>query len=265
MGALLLLAHAVAADPTFAGAQTPTTTSVAPSTTVSAELGGAWLSGNTVAYTLTGAVRGAHRWRSNKLSLSAAGMLGRAVADTDADGHLDDDERAAGEVETARKYEGEGRYDRFFGTRDSLYLLAGGFADPFAGYDAQVHGQVGWSHTFVVSSAGRLYAEAGADVAREDFVDGVTPESQVVLSARLLAGGHYQFNPAVRLDDQIEVLENVLDVEDVRVKNAATLTSALSTSLAVKLSYTLTWDHQPVEGFQPLDQGAVLTLVASLL
>ncbi len=262
---LLLLAPASAADPSFEGAQKPGLRPLAPITTLSAEFGGAWIFGNTVAYTLNGAARGAHRWKSNQLSARVGAMVGRAVADTDGDGHLSKAERSAGEAETARRYEAEARYDRFFGTRDSLYVLTGGFADRFAGYDGQVHSQLGISHAFIRMKTATLFMEAGADIAREDFIQGVSPNAQTVVSPRILVGGGYSFNPAVRLDNQVEILENLLKREDLRLKETASLTAALSNKLSMRLAYTLAFDNDPVEGFEPVDQSTVVTLVASLL
>lgn len=270
---LLVSAHAWAADPAFEGAQKPGSIPMEPVTTLFAEFGGAWVSGNTVAYTLNGAARGAHRWKYNQVSARLGAMVGRAVADTDGNGHLSDDERTAGEAETARRYEGEVRYDRFLSRKDSLYVLSGAFADRFAGYDWQVHGQLGVSHAFVQMKTAAFYGEIGVDVAREDFIEGADPNAQNVISPRLLIGGGYAFNPAVRIDDQVELLENLLQRDDIRVRETASLTAALTTKLSIRVSYTLAFDNVPVKGplpgtrddFEPIDQSTVVSFVASLL
>ena len=59
--------------------------------------------------------------------------------------------------------------------------------------------------------------------------------------------------------------QNVLDLEDVRVNNTFTLSTKLSDKLSLKASHSLRFDNQPVEGFRPVDQTALLTLVATLL
>jgi hypothetical protein len=69
----------------------------------------------------------------------------------------------------------------------------------------------------------------------------------------------------VVISETIEVYESVLDFEDVRLLNTASLTSSLSGKLSLKLSHTLIFDNVPVEGFEPLDQTTMITLVATLL
>ncbi len=94
-------------------------------TTVVAEFGGSLATGNVVYYTVNGAVVATHRWKKNKLSGAMGIHVGKAVADGDGDGHLNEAERRVGLVENSRRYESEVRYDRFIGERDSLYLLDG--------------------------------------------------------------------------------------------------------------------------------------------
>ena len=67
------------------------------------------------------------------------------------------------------------------------------------------------------------------------------------------------------MGDTAEIYENVVDPADLRVLNTAFLTSKISDKLSLKLSHTLTFDNVPVEGFRPLDQVTMLTLVATLL
>jgi putative salt-induced outer membrane protein YdiY len=254
---MMLVSVAFASDPEFAGGEKPGQAFATPETRLSAEFGGAWASGNTDNYT--------RRWRRNKLSLALSANLGRGLVDTDGDGRLSDAERAAPRVETARKYVAEGRYDRFVGVRDSLYLLGGVTVDPFAGYDDRAHAQAGWSRAFADTKDLKVLGELGADVAREDFVDGVEPNVEWVYAARLMGGLHYAFNASVALDEQAELYENILDLEDLRVLNTAALTAKLDASFSLRLSHQLTFDNVPVEGFRPTDQVTLVTFVATIL
>jgi putative salt-induced outer membrane protein YdiY len=234
-----------------------------PLTRVSAELGGAWSSGNTEGYTLNAAIGGAHRWKRSQASLSLGANLGRAAVDTDGDGHIEQDERAAGMVETARHYTGEVRYDLFVSPGDSVYARSGALVDTFAGYDWRGSAGAGWSHSVVKSLDAVLVVELGGEYAREDYVDGVTPNAQDVVSLRALVGGWYTFNAAVKIEDRVEVFENVLQLDDVRVLNTISLTAGLTDRLAVRLSDALAYDHVPVEGYAPLDNTTLVTLVAT--
>ncbi|MDP2316261.1 MAG: DUF481 domain-containing protein [Pseudomonadota bacterium] len=266
MPALLLLrglAHA--ADPAFVGASAPGQKFAEPETHLAAELGGAFTTGNTQNYALNASLDGDHRWKRNKLALDLGANLGQSVLDTNGDGHLDDAEFAAGWAETGRKLWADARYDRFVGQKDSLYLLAGGLIDPFAGYDNRSHVQLGYSRILLESESTNVVAEVGADGAREDFVLGVEPNEAYILAARVMVGFTHKFSENVAFTDKIELYENVLAPIDVRLLNQASLTAKLTDKFSLKLSHNLTFDNQPVEGFQPLDQSTTVTFVASIL
>ncbi len=185
--------------------------------------------------------------------------------DADADGHLNQAERTGGYVETARKYYADVRYDRFVSKKDSLYALAGALADPFAGYDNRVHGQLGYSRVLLDTKQFNAVAEIGADVAREDYVDGTTPNSAMVYAAREMIGVTWNFSETAALTDTVEAYENVLAFADTRVLNTASLSAKLTGKLSLRLSHQLAFDNVPVEGFERLDQTVMGTLVASIL
>jgi putative salt-induced outer membrane protein YdiY len=262
---LLLVTGALAADASFAGADTTGQAVAKPTSRLAATLGGAFAAGNTSAYTLVGAVDGDHRWGRNKASVSAGANLGRAILDADADGRLDDAERAAGWAETARKAWIDARHDRYVGRKGSLYVLAGTLVDPFAGYDNRSHVQLGYSRPLATGARTKLVAEIGADGAREDFVDGIAPNEAYLVAARAMLGLTHAFNESVTFEDKLELYENIPDFADVRVLNQATLTAKLTDKLSFQLAHHLTFDNDPVEGFQPLDHATTVTFVASIL
>jgi putative salt-induced outer membrane protein YdiY len=151
------------------------------------------------------------------------------------------------------------------GVKDSLYVLAGALIDPFAGYDLRSHEQLGYSRKLVATETTTLTGEVGLDLAQENFVDGVDPGRADVLSGRVMMGFEHAFSESVAFSEQVEVYENLLVPADVRVLNTAALSSKLSNTLSTRLSHTLTFDNVPVEGFRPLDQTTMFTLVASIL
>ncbi len=265
---ILTLGMAEAADPEFAGTDKDVADAEEPEGDLSAELGGSWTTGNTDVYTLSGGLSGSYKWDKNKLGMVAGVLLGKSRADANGDGILDEDERELERVENARKYFADARYDRFVSERSSLYLLAGALADPFAGYDLRSHEQLGVSYAIVDAESTTLLGELGIDYAQENFVDGADPDYQDVVAARVMLGLHHAFNESVALDDTLEVFENVLDVEDLRVLNKATLTAKLSDTFSLKLSHTLTLDNQPVVieavPLRKLDQTTSVTFVASI-
>ncbi len=236
-----------------------------PETHLSAELGGAWATGNADYYTVNGKVDGSHRAGRNQVTLGTGINMGRGLLDADGDGRLSEAERQVERVEIARKYWGDLRYDRFVGEHASLYALGGALADRFAGYDLRTHEQIGYSRLFVETKATTLKAELGADVAQENYVEGVDPNTATIWAGRLMLSLAHQFNESLSFTEQVEVYENILDPDDLRLLNQAALSARLSNAFSVKVSNALTFDNVPVEGYRKLDQTTLLSLVATLL
>jgi len=231
---------------------------------LSAELGGSWTTGNTDFWVLAAGLDASYKWDMNQFGAKAGALVGRSRVDVDGDGLLSEAERDLSRTETARKYFADARYDRFVSERTSLYVLAGAFVDRFAGYDLRSHEQVGVSYAFIDAEDTKLLGELGIDVAQEMYVEGVDPDYRDVVAARAMIGFHHAFNDSVAFDDKVEIFENVLDPEDLRVLNDASLSAKLSDKFSLKLSHKLTFDNQPVEGFRKLDQTTAVTFVASI-
>jgi putative salt-induced outer membrane protein YdiY len=236
-----------------------------PVTKVAADLGASGASGNTENLTINGAGHASHTWDKNKLGLELLVNYGRAIVDANEDTILDDAERDVGYIDNVGHYAGELRYDRFLSDTNSVYALAGALSDRFAGYDSRIHGQVGFAHYFVKNDSTEFSGELGFDVANEDYIVGVSPNSDLIYAIREMLGVKHKFNEEVAFEEKIEFYENVQDFTDTRILNYIALTSNVSGKLAVKLSHTLAFDNVPVEGFVELDQLAMATLVVTIL
>jgi putative salt-induced outer membrane protein YdiY len=236
-----------------------------PETHLSAELGGAWVTGNTEYYTVNGKLDGSHRVGRNQFTLGAGVSLGEGIVDIDGDGRLSESERDEGWVEIARKYWADLRYDRFVGEHASLYALGGVLVDRFAGYDLRTHEQIGYSRLLVETKRTTFKAELGTDLAQENYVDGVLPNSDTIWAGRAMLSIAHAFNESLSAAEQIEAYENILDPVDLRLLNEASISARLSNSFSVKVSNTITFDNVPVEGYRKLDQITLLSLVATLL
>jgi putative salt-induced outer membrane protein len=261
---LLSMLAARAEDSAFAGAATPAGVEE-PETHLTGELGGAFSTGNAYYYTVNGLVAASHQVKKDKISFAGGVNIGgaRAGIDADADGvfeRVEDDYS-----ENVRKVYGDLRYDRFLTDKDSIYALAGALHDPFAGYDVRAHEQLGYSRLLVKNEDTEVKSEIGGDVAQEDYVDGVDPAYMTIVAARVLLGVTHAFNEEVSFSETVEVYENLIDFEDLRVLNTAALTASLSGKLSLKISHSLAFDNVPVESFAPLDQTSMVTLVLSIL
>ena len=263
----LLVGAALASDSEFAGTEEPGSTEEEEvDTDLSLELGGMWTLGNTDNRTLTVRYDGSQRWDQHKVSTKGGSITGSSLVDSNTDGRLDESERATGRVETAHRQEGWLRYDRYLGDRDSFYGLAGGFSDPYAGYDSRFNVQVGYSYLLVDregDNGPRVIGELGFDGAREDIV-GAAADPDIVYSARALLSLELTFEETISFGEQVESLVSVQDPEDTRVNSETSLTAKLSDICAVKLSYRVNFDTQPVEGFAKTDQTGLVTVITSI-
>jgi putative salt-induced outer membrane protein YdiY len=256
-------AVALAEDSTFTGAAAATAEK--PETHVTGELGGTSTTGNANFYAVSGLVNASHLWKKNKVSGVAGLNLGGGRAGIDADGDGVFEDTADEYTENSRRLFTDLRYDRFVSDVDAIYVLAGAFHDPFVGYDMRSHEQIGYSRFLVKDDDTELRAELGADLAQENYIEGIDPNYANILAARVLIGITHKFNDKVGFSEVAEVYENVLDPDDVRVLNTAALTSTLSGRFSVKISHSLLFDNVPVEGLKKFDQTSLVTLVATLL
>lgn len=266
---LLLPLTALAQDPDFAGTDEEGQVFEESETTLSAELGGAYTTGNTEFYNVNGTIDFGRKWEQNKLSLVGSVLIGEGRIDADGNGTLDDTERAAERIDTAQKITGDLRYDRFVGESASLYVLVGGLKDKFSGFDLRTHEQFGYSRLLVDTKPTTLRVELGVDYAQENYVEGIDPNTRNIIAGRALVGFKHAFNDSVSFSETAEVFENVLDPVDLRINNTAALNSKLSDKFSLKLSHELRFDNQPVAGdtftFRKMDQTTMVTVVASLL
>ncbi len=267
MWSFLLLSLASAQD--IVGTEDAGQTFDETETTLSAEFGGSLTTGNTDVYNLSAGIVGAHKSGRNKVGLKVTSLYGRSMLDRDGNGRIDASDKELGRETTAQRFDSEVRYDRFLGERVSLYFLAGALIDNFAGYDLRTHEQIGVSYLAVNTEPTKLMLELGFDWAQENFaqVDGVDldPDYANVFAARLLAGLSHNFSESVGFTNTLELYPNVVELEDFRLLNEAALAAKLSDKFSVRLSHSLAFDNQPVEGFLKLDQTSRVTIVASLL
>ena len=265
MIALFLCGSVLAAESDFVGFEAGSGVVDEPETTLSVELGGMFGAGNTDTRSLSFQLEGAHRWDRSKVSTETGVLLGSAVLDEDSDGMLSEEERQGGRVETARRKEAWLRYDHYVNAGCSLYGLTGGYTDLHSGYNSRYNVQAGTSYTFVDGEAGlkpMLVGELGMDVAREDDVENADP--QLIYAARTLLSLQYAFEEAFTVAEELEGLVNVQDPENSRVNSETSVTASISDGFALKFSYLVRYDHQPVQGFAKADQTGLITLMTSI-
>lgn len=264
---LLLAMTSYGADTETVAFSVPTETQKevdAPIGKLSAQLGGALTTGNSVYYSVSGGLNGSFRWKRSQIAGSFDGQYVRGIADTNSDGRLDEDERLLGLIDTARQLGGLIRYDWFVSDRSSIYGILGALSQPFAGLDIRGHEQIGYGHAVVKTPDALFRIELGLDYAQEKYVQEIDPNFNMFLAGRIMMAAEYTFNQHVKISNTLEVYENVFDVNDLRLYNVATLSTKISDRFSLNLSHRLAFDNVPVEGYQSLDQSTFVTLVANI-
>jgi hypothetical protein len=264
---LFITATSLAAESSFVGGELDKLEISSEATEFKLELGGMWSSGNTDTRTLTLQYDAGHVWRRNRVSTSGGIIFGSSVVDLDGDGRLSLDEKSVGRVETSNRRESWVRYDKLFDWTGShsVYGLVGGYSDIYAGYDARVNAQIGYSASLVTmesETAPTLTGELGFDAAREQQVGELNPQS--VFAARGLVSMGFTTLRGVQFISSLESFVNVIDPEDTRLNTETSVVAALSEMFALKLSYKLNYDAQPVDGFARADQTGLVTVVTTV-
>jgi len=249
-----------------------------PKSNLSIEIGGSYTSGNSVAITAYGLITAGHKWDSNQIGLEAKGAFGSNIPDANGDGKLDASERAAGLEANTQRVGGKLRYDRLLTDKDSLYVLAGGFHDPFSGFGYRLHEQIGYSRKLVDAKRTvgegdaakdfktQLVAELGIDYAQEHYIPGVDPIFAQFIAGRAQIAFTHEFNENASISEQIEAYENFFTPDDLRLYNTIALSAKINATLSLKVSHDLSYYNRPPDpDLKKLDQTVLVTLVASLI
>jgi len=232
-----------------------------PEVRLTAEAGAVWLTGNTRSITANGAVNFGIAHKMNKFGLVFGGSYGRGVAAGDATNTW---------VETAKRIYGDARYDRVLvADVNSIYVTGGAVHDPFAGFDLRFTAGAGYAHQLVNTDVHNLAAEAGFNYTRDEYVDGVDPNSQNFAGARVFLGYRLTPTESFGFAQSVEGLFGGTDNQDApfdgRLLSNTEITAQISKIFGIKLGFLVNWDFQPPEGFAPVDTTASVTLVATLL
>jgi putative salt-induced outer membrane protein YdiY len=256
----------------------------APETHLSAEFGGAWTTGNTLAWTLNGSLNGVHREKRSEFSLRLGANVGQSVVDSDGNAFIDAVERDVGYVPSAQRYTGLLRYDYYVGDRDTVYLQAETLVDRFAGFENRTQGEFGYRRLLAETDKLHAVAELGIGLAREQYVDdgaAETPDNAVFLGVAAKIGLAYKFNENVSLEEAFDFYDPFYNftagegaASDFRVGNTVAIVSKLTDKFSLKVSHQLRHDNVPnsavlsdgsVGTFRKLDQTTMATFVASIL
>jgi hypothetical protein len=170
------------------------------------------------------------------------------AADLDGNGKIDPWDISRADQTTANAWNIKARYDRFFWSNNSGYLVGFATGDTPAGKQVIGGGQIGYSRQLYKSKHHEALVEAGYDFSYENYVSGTSVN---IHSLRLFTGYALKFTDSAGLFANLEGLFN-LNSEDVLVDQSGTkgasafrdtrlnFKAGLSSTLFKKLSLAIT-------------------------
>ena len=220
-----------------------------------AELGFVTTTGNTQTENLTFKNTFTYSWEKTSLKLEAS-MLNAEQTSRDArnvGGSLVVDETTE---KTAESYRLSGKVRRDLRERLFTYGAASWERDVFAGIDSRYVIGAGLGYKALTLPKHELSLEAGADYTDEQAVGDA--DSETYAGARAAGDYLWKFSETAKLSQELELLYNLEESDDYRINSVTSVTAALTSRLALKTSYTLKYDNQPVvevltaDGFDPV-------------
>jgi hypothetical protein len=210
---------------------------------------------------------GAHASRDdgeNRLQLDVAGLFARskilAATDLNGDKVIEPNEVGTATITSGKSYSIAPRYDRFFTTHNSGYLLGFLGADFIAGKSLQAGGQIGYSRQILKSDSQELDTELGYDYS---FLQYTAPGTSAlnIHSARVFVGYTVDLTKDTNLAGSIEALDNLnaLHVpitinipsghastfQDLRLNGNLALTTTLWKDLSFRFAVGAKFDNVP--------------------
>lgn len=236
---------------------------------ISGQGGTSWSTGNTRAFALNAAFRGALRLGENQLNLSAIYNYSSATAapsgaPVDApQNHYVADDNIYGRI----------RYDRtFLGTRNAAFLGFLAFRDASAGFNARLMPLAGYERVIVQKEKiGEIWTELGYRASYEHLnrdaaalLQGL-PNERLVHGPTAYLGGKLELSPTFEMDLGVEAQERLTDWSDLRMNVIASAMSFVGRSFSFGVNFTARYLLTPIGARAHTDTSLQAVLVSQHL
>lgn len=216
------------------------------------ELGFVNTTGNTETTNFAFANKYTRSWERSEFVLDASAL--RAEQTTRVLGNPDGTVSVTENTETtAEAYALAGKYTHRINDGLGVYGSLRWYQNEFAGIDTRYTAGAGLSYTFFDTDVHKFVGELGGDYTDEETVDGL---SDSYAGARAFAGYNRKFGESSEFASELEVLQNLDDTDDLRAGWINSVTATLTAKLALKVSYAIAYDNQPVIVLVAPDAGA---------
>jgi putative salt-induced outer membrane protein len=217
-----------------------------------AELSYVSTGGNAETTTLSFSNKFDYKWEKAKLTVFASALNADAttVVLDNFDGTVTKSEL---KEKTAENYQLTVAYRRQIKKRLYWFAGAGWERNRFAGIDDRYAASGGVGYRIIDGKKHILDGEVGLGYTWETQVTGLENN---FTDSRVFFGYDFLISENAKLDSDLAILPNLDDSDDLRVNWITAVTASLTSSLALRLSYTVKYDRQPALQVVPPSAGA---------
>ena len=152
---------------------------------------------------------------------------------------------------SARYIYGSYRLDYYITRRFTVFGGGGGYTDELKGIELAGQGFAGLRYYVLMEPTYYFSTSLGYNYTYEDVV--APDPNRQINSAMLMLDYEHDIRDNLKIEQHVEVLENVQHGGDIRVNSDTSLRVAISDHIGVALGFLLKFDNQPPVGFKKLD------------
>lgn len=182
-------------------------------------------------------------WTNQQIMLEGSALRTETTARSlsNVGGNLQVDET---KTKTAEAYWVGGRFRQRIFMNLFAYTTGRWYRSELSGIQNRTAVSVGVGYLFFETPRHSLTAELGGDWTSEEPVQ---QDSRDFFGAQAIFNYAYTITESSKFEWDVAVLENLDDTDDLRINSVAGVTAAISSVFALKVSYTLLFDNQPVQ------------------
>ncbi len=159
---------------------------------------------------------------------------------------------------TAERYGARARAERAFSERWSAFGGLSAERDTFSGYDLRAVVESGATYKALTGDEHQLAFDGGLTWTREELVD---EPSDDYVGGLLAARYAWKLSETSSFGQSVTWYPNFQHSSDWRLTSQTAVTAAINAKLALKMSYELRYDHEPVPGYGTTDTTTKASLV----
>lgn len=135
-----------------------------------------------------------------------------------------------------------------------VYGILGFERNVFAGLASRVSNVIGLSAKLVKSNRDRLTLEGGLSITAQRAVSASKGKDLDFIGGRAATSYVHTFGAKATVSQNVELLPNFKETADLRMNTETAITAPITRQIAIRFSYVVRYDGQPVPGYGTSDQ-----------